>query len=306
MTKIFSASNFVVPFLILFSLIGCERKSKDIPAGPGPTVESYLSQGWAAFESGNYMDAANRFSAARNRDAISIEAYLGLGWSYFRLGNFSASISNFDLALSIEGITDKQIADSYAGKAGAYAGAGDDSLAVLEAKNHLTVYPSGYVFDHDNSITTRAIQLLIANSYYNYKDFYSAQEAIIEYLESNWLDNLIQLDPNLIGVTETYIASVDTTIDTLAVPWDTTIVSSITITGTARDTLVNLIDIKSVKEGTSEYSVARFQHGGDLVILENNAELLNGDSLEVAYVTAVDYGKFLIELLKKLQNLYSS
>jgi tetratricopeptide (TPR) repeat protein len=92
--------------LIIINMIiaGCARKSENIPTAV-QSVSNLVSEGWTAFQNGNYSKAIQVFERAIKRDVdpeISIDAYRGLGWTYARLEKFSQAVTNFNFVISLE------------------------------------------------------------------------------------------------------------------------------------------------------------------------------------------------------------
>jgi len=102
----------IISLAILILMISrCSHKSDDLPTAP-ESIESLISDGWKAFQAGDYNKAIQDFEKTikRNVDpAISIDAYRGLGWTYSRVEKYSQAITNFNFVISLE--TDQYIVD---------------------------------------------------------------------------------------------------------------------------------------------------------------------------------------------------
>ena len=155
--------------LSLISLVllitACDRKGKNIPTYP-PTADSRLSEGWTAFESGDYEQAINGFTDAKNRDAAYADAYNGLAWSYARTQDFDNAKSNFSVFMSLVGEDMSKRIDAYAGLATIYAANQEDSLAIEWSKEVLNIEPN-YEFNHDAKVNAKSLKALVAKSYFN-------------------------------------------------------------------------------------------------------------------------------------------
>ena len=296
----------------LLLVAACERPGDeiDIPTGPVSTVEYLVEQGWVSYEDGDYSDSKSQFTSAINRDVFYKEAYLGLGWTLNRLSDFNGAIPRFDLLLTLATESDSALELlSYAGKTLSYAGMSSDSLSCLEAENFLEGAEVDYVFEHDDRITTTNLKKLLLNGYWNYQDFYSVQNTIINHFEADWFDNLVITDENLSDVEDISASiSVETGVDTSVSPYDTTIISA----SIELPAGYNLLEVTGISDTLSvTYIVEKFVHGGSTIFIDvdavtNTAPLLDdlAQPVEVDFIHAADYGEYLNTLMEKVQELY--
>ncbi|MBL7136481.1 MAG: tetratricopeptide repeat protein [Candidatus Marinimicrobia bacterium] len=305
-----SVCILIISLLFIFS---CDRPGDDIkiPTGVPPTVEYLVEQGWEAYEAGDYSDAKSQFVTAINRDVFYKEAYLGLGWSMNRLSDYSNAIPKYDLLLTLVDETDTELEIlSYAGKALSYAGLNSDSLSCLQSELYLDIADQGFVFTHDSRVTTDKIKILLLNGYWNYQKYYGVQNTIIDRFESDWFTNLVASDDNLSEMTDiSAIITVEIEIDTNVTPHDTTIVSAkIEI-----DDSYNLMEIGQVNDDitANSYPVKRFVHGRNVIYINtdemDDISMLLDDltqAVNVDFINAQDYGKYLNTLMNKMQSLY--
>ena len=254
---------------------GCERKGKHIPTDPS-TIVSNTTDGWAAFEDGDYEAAIVYFNDAKNRDASSEEAYSGLGWAYSRDRQFIFSYPNFGLLLSLtEDST--LITDAYAGLAFTYSADPEkrddqegDSLAIRFAREALSLDPD-YQFSHDQSIDAVILHALIAQSFYNRMDYLQALREVDSFLAPGFITDLI--NDNII------IDDSDTT----------DVLRSDPLTGVARlslpVSLVNVSSVSSLNLGI-EYALLGFEQGGGGITIQGNPIPQKGDAFLVNYMHA--------------------
>ena len=309
--ELISVCVLIISLLFIFS---CDRPGDDIkiPTGIPPTVEYLVEQGWEAYEAGDYSDAKSQFVTAINRDVFYKVAYLGLGWSMNRLSDYSNAIPKYDLLLTLVDETDTELEIlSYAGKALSYAGLNSDSLSCLQSELYLAIAAPDFVFDHDiGRVTTDNMKKLLLNGYWNYQSYYGVQNAIIDHFESDRFTNIVASDDNLIEITDTSaFITVEIEIDTNVTPYDTSIVSAkIEI-----DDSYNLIEIGQVNDDITAniYPVKRFIHGRNVIYINtgemDDVSMLLDDltqAVNVDFINAQDYGKYLNTLMIKMQSLY--
>jgi len=114
----------IISLAILILMISrCSHKSDDLPTAP-ESIESLISDGWKAFQAGDYNKAIQDFEKTikRNVDpAISIDAYRGLGWTYSRVEKYSQAITNFNFVISLESVRTKRLPVVSLDKVNAYA-----------------------------------------------------------------------------------------------------------------------------------------------------------------------------------------
>ena len=117
----------VLVFAAWSGFYGCSRKSEDIPTVP-ETVNGLISQGWEAFQNGDYEAAVANFEATLARNVtpeLSIDAYRGLGWTYSRLEKYALAVTNFNFVISLESVSSKRF--PVTSKSGVIAVATNDS-----------------------------------------------------------------------------------------------------------------------------------------------------------------------------------
>lgn len=296
----------------VFFLLSCDRPGDemDIPTGPVPTVQHLVEQGWENYQAGNFADAEVNFEQAVSKDVFNKDAYLGLGWTYVRLDDYGNALPRFDLLVSLLTPSEDEYRYlSYAGKAAAYAGQNEDSLAAMELEKYLAIAAQDYTFDKDTKVSTENLELLLLNSYWNYQDYYNAQRTVETYFESGWLDpaNNQNMD-ELTGESITINATID--VDTTVTPNDTTLTGAeVTVSGN-----YNIIKYLQVQDQDNvSYPLNRMIHGGTSAIvavdeLDSAVQqklIENGTVNGTAdFISTTDYGQYLDSLLEKIQELY--
>jgi len=281
--------------VFIFSITGCDREGENIPTN-ALTADIYLSQGWTAYESGDFESAITNFDASKRRDAIKQDAYNGLGWSYAQVGEFDNAISNFQLLLSITE-SNSIIADCYAGLAMAYAAyrnmsadiGNPDTLALEHATMALNLNPN-YEFSHDPKVDYKSLHVLIAQSYFNSQEFLQAMKVVVDNVSPDFRQNLLD-DQTIVEVTN----------DTIEV----SISTSTVINGTAILKIVGkpLVDVLSItnEKHQSSCSVVDFVQGGREITFVGNPVPKEFDLFLVDYQYAPDFGVFLSKLITVIE-----
>lgn len=299
-------------FIVLF-IFSCERPGEDIeiPTGPVATAEYLVEEGWRLYKVGEYGDAVDYFETAINRDVFYKEAYLGLGWALNRSSNYDNAILRYDLLLALASENDTEFKIlSYAGKAVAYAGLNSDSLSAQQAELFIEMADPSYVFPHDNWVSAANLKVLLVNEYWNYQDYYSVQNAIIDYFDEDLLDSLISGDENFerkSGIDAKITVEIE--VDTTVVPSDTSITSG----KIELDENYNLIEVDRILDSLYVdvvYPIKSFSHGGSAIYIDidkmDDVSMLLDDltqSVKVDFVNTKDYGKYLNILLEKIKLL---
>jgi tetratricopeptide (TPR) repeat protein len=86
--------KLLIAFLLALSVTahtGCSSSTDDDEKSP----EQLVDEGWQAFGSGNYSEAASRFDEAITKNGNYVEAYDGAGWSYSKLGSLTPAENRF-------------------------------------------------------------------------------------------------------------------------------------------------------------------------------------------------------------------
>lgn len=135
--------------------------------GPsGPTFGDLITEGWAAFQSGDYQSASDKFSEAITLNDEDAAGFTGLGWSLFRLENLSQANTKFtggSNALSPP-------ADLFAGWAFVKNAQKDYTRSNQRADDALALN-SNWVFTYDSSLGAADLHVLKAENYFLLGEF---------------------------------------------------------------------------------------------------------------------------------------
>jgi hypothetical protein len=176
-------------FLLIVILAGtllfyssCEKKGvKKI------TASELVQQGWPKFEARNFAGAESDFSAAISISTNATDssgALLGLGWSQLRQNAGGLAEKSFIKYLSL---TTGSI-DGRAGLAFAYHTT-QEFRESIDTANVVLLSNPNWAFNHDNSIDSTDLHLLLAQCYYLSAIFDSSLIQVREYYDPNfWVD----------------------------------------------------------------------------------------------------------------------
>ncbi len=159
--------------------------SGQVSATPN-SAANLTSEGWAAWEGGDYTTAQSRFEEALDFDDTYADAHSGLGWTHLRVGSLSDAAAQFDAAIA-DGLTSQ---DARVGGLAAYRDlSGGLSTAISYGEAVLSADPS-YVFSHDSTIDADVVRLLLAQSYFREGEssFADAQAHMDVVIPDNGLD----------------------------------------------------------------------------------------------------------------------
>ena len=135
--------------------------------GPtGPSLEDLISEGWTAFELGDYSSAATKFTEAISKDQASTEAFLGLGWSLFKSDNLSRANNEFTAGSSKESPT----ADLFAGGAFVLNALKRYANSNQRSENAISQDPA-WQFSHGLSLDVNDLRIVRAENYFLLGDF---------------------------------------------------------------------------------------------------------------------------------------
>lgn len=152
--------TFIPLGLLLFSCSSGPNEPNLRPA------DELTSEGWIAFEAGDFGLAAAKFDSAMQSDPEYIDAYNGAGWANARLGNFDKAGENFDSALGLDG----ELIDANAGGALVFHAQNRFLDAIEKANFVLNVQPD-FIFSHDPAVDALDIRITLALSYFSVGDF---------------------------------------------------------------------------------------------------------------------------------------
>lgn len=277
----------------------CYRKGENIPTGP-PTANSRLTDGWQAFESGEYEEAIASFAASKNRDAAYYDAYNGLAWSYTRIFDYDQAMPNFKVYMTLVSDKPELLIDAYAGLATMYAASGDDQEAINWANQIIDTNPA-YQFNHDARINAKSLVSLIAKSYYNLEDYLAALKIVQSSINSDFVNTLKSDGILFDAVDDTIQIRVRAVSQT---PMSGQVVMEITRMLDDTEIDVSLVDVISVTSARtqSRYDILSFAPGNNLVRIYGNPIPRDKDKFLVNYLYTTDFVLFISRLLKEIEN----
>lgn len=184
-------------FLLIVILTGtllfyfsCEEKGVE-----KVTAGKLIQQGWAKFEAKNFAGAGSDFSAALSistNPTDSSGAFLGLGWAELRQSYGGLAENSLVKYLSlISRVNDPKLNDARAGLAFAYStySTTDKFRKAIDTANVVLSSNPTWAFNHDNSIDSTDLHLLLAQCYYGIAIFDSSLIQVIKYYDPNfWQD----------------------------------------------------------------------------------------------------------------------
>ncbi len=185
---------YALLFAVLLSSCGGTNKVVDPPTPTDTNPLQKIADGWVQYELNNFESAIVLFNEARVLDRTLIDAYNGLGWSYFKDHNLPLSATNFEKVIE----DDSTHIDGLVGYALTTFERNEYTLTIstintLTTVDSLSFNREGfdeYNFQHDNSITSEDIRIILALSYYYSGLFNDAYQQLNIYL-----DPTTKLDP---------------------------------------------------------------------------------------------------------------
>lgn len=302
--RVFRWSAFLVVILAMgLGFAGCSHESDDIPTGPAETVDYIIHQGWDHYNNGQYDDAIQSFQTAANASASDLEAYLGLGYSFAQRTEMTRAQQNLGNVIALATVllddpesdltqeyADSLMAEAYAGKAAAYLAAGDDQNAIASAALCLEIWDTFTTPEHRwiPGFTEDRVKLIEAEAHYGAGEYNEAMYIVDDLMNNQY----ISASSHILNASETLPV-------TLLQDTDDTGIASLVL-----QDHMNLIQPTSVafSSGTAA-EVVSFTAAGNTVLFKSIPKAQQGDTFDVDYLYADDYGQFLIELREKLQEL---
>lgn len=283
--------HFVLAAVIILLAQGCTKKVAvaDWLFDPPETYDTLVEEGWDLFEGGNIDVAIDAFALAVERDASRPASYLGLGWSYARIQNLELAVINFQGAVTFaenNATSGQQIAmEAIAGLA-AVAIAAQEYEEAIYYSTRVIDEDSAFIFSHDVSFTIDDILLLRAEAYF-YLDLITDAYRQVQAVDGNRIQNVIA---------DTTMCAAMTNSETAL-----TGIAEVILPDAAR----SLIDVSSVQDTAAGviYSVVEVITGTPTLVVEGSPPLEQDQQVEVIYEYVEDYGKFINDLLAKLNDL---
>jgi tetratricopeptide (TPR) repeat protein len=273
---------------LLFVIWACETSSDNIPTyDSAPTSASLVEEGWQQFREKKFEQAAASFLAANERDALNIGSYVGQGWSYEKIKNLTSSEASFVKAIALGANSDDILGDSYAGLAGVKLAQRNYDEAIANVELAL-FYKPDFKLEEDPSININDLYLVNAEAYFSLEIFYKSVEYIgkisPDYFESN--------------------VNIKSMVDTLSPK----ISSSTDMTGnatlvTSKDKLVFVSSLENINIPIANISILDVSNGGNEIEFFSNPIPRETDRYIVHYYYAEDYGVYIANLTKKLEEV---
>ena len=225
--------------------------------------------------------------AANERDALNIGSYVGQGWSYAKIRNLKSAEASFIKALALGADDNDILADSYAGLAGVLLAQRLYEAAITNVGFAL-FYEPDFELKEDPTINIDDLHLVNAEAYFSLETFYKSVEYIgkisPEYLDSN---------TNIVSHVETLSPTISSSTNTTG---------NATLT-TSNRKLVLVSSLKNVNIPTANISILDVPNGGNKIEIFSNPIPRETDQYEVQYYYAEDYGVYIAELTKKLEEV---
>ena len=129
----------VVLLLVLFSMVGCQKKETVSQAAPTPLADSagdYLQDGRAKLLKGDVLRAVRIFQEAVERNPKDSRAYFVLGETFMRLHQYDKAIESFSTVTQLEDTN----GHAYLLLGGCYDLEGDHEKAVDSVKKSVEIF----------------------------------------------------------------------------------------------------------------------------------------------------------------------
>ncbi len=280
----------LISSFLFFIFSACEEKSENIPTfSSAPNVTSLVKEGWQEFRNKNFERAADLFLQANERDALYIESYVGLGWSYAKIKSFNLARANFAKAMTF-GVNDNDVmAYSYAGLAGVELAEKNYETAIDNVDMAL-IYKPEFELAQDPTINKNDLYLVVAQAYFSLEKFYKSVE-FVEILSPGYLSTA---------------ANIKSEVDTLApgLSTDTEMNGEATLV-TSKNKLVYIGSLSNVNISTANISILDVTDGGNRIEFFSNPIPKATDQYAVQYNYAENYGVYIADLTKKLEEIKS-
>ncbi|MGD8718448.1 MAG: tetratricopeptide repeat protein [Candidatus Zixiibacteriota bacterium] len=151
---------------LVLVLMGCEEDD-DFTA---MSQAEWTTEGWKAWEAGDYDGAITLFGNALKVDPYYAEAQCGLGWTYLRMQNISVAIETLESAVLVSeqvGTELKVRQSIYMGVATAYQANDDYDVSAERALFMINnLQGQNFTFIGDSRVTGYDVYILLALNYY--------------------------------------------------------------------------------------------------------------------------------------------
>lgn len=273
---------------LLFVIWACEKSSDTIPTfDSAPTSASLVEEGWQKFREKNFEQAAASFLEANERDALNIGSYVGQGWSYEKIRNLNSAEASFVKAIALGADSDDILGDSYAGMAGVKLAQMNYEEAIANVELAL-FYKPDFKLEQDPSINIDDLYLINAQSYFSLEIFYKS----VEYIG--------KISPDYLESSVNVISMVDTLSPRISSGTDMT--GNATLI-TSKNKLVIVTLLENINIPNANISILDVSNGGKEIEFFSNPIPRETDRYVVHYYYAEDYGVYIADLTKKLEEI---
>lgn len=294
-------TTFLLAGLVLvFTFAACsDDESDDIPVDPTVDTDLLIERGWDHLNGGDVDDAIESFSNAVSGDATSLDAYLGLGYAlgYDNQGGVGMqNLSNIIalkevLTFDAEDSTDlrKITAETYIGMALISLAEEEYEDAVEYAQEATEYWNEQSVHRKITTFSWQDLRILEAKAHVGMASYDRAMRLVEEF------------DNTFVGTANHVIADTDTLILSAQ-----GITSDSRFTGSADLIMPNgyTIEVLSIVDTQSRPQyIDSWVMGGNTVTFLANPLPVAGSIYYVDYLYADDFGKFLIALHAKIEEL---
>lgn len=139
-----------------------------------PTAAQWTARGWTLFEAADYGGAQAAFEHAHSRDSLFADAWSGSGWAHLRGGEREAARLDFERCLSL----DASHGDGGAGLAVALSALGEKDACADLCLSLLDTFGDSYEFEHDTTVNSVDLRILLAESYVHLLELELALEQV--------------------------------------------------------------------------------------------------------------------------------
>lgn len=273
---------------LLFVIWACETSSDNIPTfDSAPTSALLVEEGWQKFREKKFELAAASFLAANERDALNIRGYVGQGWSYEKIKNLTSAEASFVKAIALGADSDDILGDSYAGMAGVKLAQMNYEEAIANVESAF-FYKPDFELEQDPSINKDDLYLVNAQAYFSLEIFYKSVEYIGK-ISPDYLESSININSEVDTLSPRINSGTDMTGNATLI--------------TSKDKLVFVSSLENINITDANISILDVSNGGKKIEFFSNPIPQETDRYVVHYYYAEDYGVYIADLTKKLEEI---